>query len=185
MAETPILPAHIEETVRSIAELHVQHYREATLYQRIIDGITAQVGRPGFVGVVTVVIALWTACNLLLPTFHRAPFDPPPFYWLQGCIAATGLYIAVLILTTQRRENLLAEHRAQLTLEISMVSEQKMAKLIQMIEQLRRDNPMIANHLDPEAIAMSVPADPQAMLDAIKETHEELLADEAAESASN
>ncbi len=179
MPETPILPAHIEDTVRSIAELHVQHYRDASLYQRIIDGITAQVGRPGFVGVVTAVIALWAGCNLLLPRLHVVPFDPPPFPWLQGTITTAALYIAILILTTQRRENLLAEHRSQLTLEISMVSEQKMAKLIGMIEQLRRDNPMIANHLDPEAIAMSRPADPQAMLDAIKETHEELLADAA------
>ncbi len=94
-------------------------------------------------------------------------------------VTTAALYIAILILTTQRRENLLAEHRAQLTLEISMVSEQKMAKLIQMIEQLRRDSPLIENRLDPEAIAMSQPADPQAMLDAIKETHQELLADEA------
>ncbi len=179
MADTPILPAHIEDTVRSIAELHVQHYREASLYQRIIDGLTAQVGRPGFVGVVTAVIVLWTGCNLLLPRLHVAAFDPAPFSWLQGMVTTAALYIAILILTTQRRENLLAEHRAQLTLEISMVSEQKTAKLIQMIEQLRRDHPMIENHLDPEAIAMSQPADPQAMLDAIKETHEEMLADEA------
>jgi uncharacterized membrane protein len=110
---------------------------------------------------------------------HVAPFDPAPFSWLQGMITTAALYIAILILTTQRRENLLAEHRAQLTLEISMVNEQKTAKLIQMIEQLRRDNPLIENHLDPEAIAMSQPADPQAMLDAIKETHQEMLADEA------
>jgi hypothetical protein len=38
MADTPILPAHIEDTVRSIAELHVQHYREASLYQRTSTG---------------------------------------------------------------------------------------------------------------------------------------------------
>jgi len=179
MADTPILPAHIEDTVRSIAELHVQHYRETSLYQRIIDGVTAQVGRPAFVGVVTAVIVLWTGCNLVLPLLHVAPFDPAPFSWLQGTITTAALYIAVLILTTQRRENLLAEHRAQLTLELAMVNEQKTAKLIQMLEQLRRDNPMIQNHLDPEAIAMSQPADPQAMLDAIKETHQEMLADEA------
>jgi uncharacterized membrane protein len=179
MADTPILPAHIEDTVRSIAELHVQHYRETSLYQRIIDGLTAQVGRPAFVGVITSVIALWVGCNLLLPQLHALPFDPAPFYWLQGLVTTTALYIAVLILTTQRRENLLAEHRAQLTLEISMVNEQKTAKLIEMIEQLRRDNPMIENHLDPEAIAMSRPADPQAMFEAIRETHQEMLADEA------
>jgi hypothetical protein len=31
--------------IRSIAELHVQHYREVMLCQRVIDGITVQADR--------------------------------------------------------------------------------------------------------------------------------------------
>jgi hypothetical protein len=37
----------------------------------------------------------------------------------------------------------------------------------------RRDNPLIRNRVDQEAEAMAQPADPQSVLDAIKEIHDE------------
>ena len=174
--QTPILPAHIEDTVRSIAELHAEHHRNATLYQKTIDRLTASVGRPSFIGVVTIFIATWVGVNLGLSFSHHKPFDPAPFSWLQGIIAITALYVTVLILTTQRRENQLAEQRTQLTLEIALVSEQKMAKLIEMNVQQRHDNPLLESTYDAQATAMSAPANPEAMLDAIKQSHGEILA---------
>jgi uncharacterized membrane protein len=175
---TPNLPPHIEETVRSIADFHAQHHHEASAPQKIIAGLTRRLGRPEFLGVITAIIAGWISTNFLLSQIHLEPFDPPPFYWLQGIIAVTALYMTVLILTTQRHENELAEHRAKLALQVTIVSEQKIAKLIQLLEQQRRDNPLMQNKVDPEAIAMSQPADPEAILDAIKVMHSEMLADE-------
>ena len=79
----------------------------------------------------------------------------------------------VLILATQRREYQLAQLREQLTLELAILSEQKTAKVIQLLEESRRDNPLIRDRVDQEAEAMAQPADPQSVLDAIKETHAE------------
>ena len=84
-----------------------------------------------------------------------------------------SLYIVVLILATQRREYQLAQLREQLTLELAILSEQKTAKVIQLLEESRRDNPLIRDRVDQEAEAMAQPADPQSVLDAIKETHAE------------
>jgi uncharacterized membrane protein len=89
-----------------------------------------------------------------LPRFHFRAIDSAPFYLMQGAIATTALYMTVLILTAQRRENVLSEHRAQLTLQLAMVNEQKMAKIIQMTECMHRDNPLVENPFDPEALAM-------------------------------
>ncbi len=81
-----------------------------------------------------------------------------------------ALYIAVLILTTQRREDQLASYREQLTLELAILSEQKSAKIIALLEEMRHDSPTLHNRVDEEAAAMAVAADPQAVLDAIKDT---------------
>ena len=43
-----LLPAHIEETIRSIARLHGEHHQNATPLQRAVDRITAVLGRPIF-----------------------------------------------------------------------------------------------------------------------------------------
>ena len=89
-----------------------------------------------------------------------------------------ALYVTVLILTTQRREDQLAGYREQLTLELAILGEQKSAKIIALLEEMRRDSPSLRNRVDEEAAAMAVAADPQAVLDAIKESEEMPLAAE-------
>jgi len=79
--------------------------------------------------------------------------------------------MVVLILATQRREDQLAQHRELLILELAILGEQKAAKVIQLLEESRRDNPLIRDRLDREAETMAQPADPKSVLDAIKETH--------------
>ena len=171
--ETPILPAHIEDTIRSIAQLHAEHHRAATPLQRVVDKMTALVGRPRFIGLLTLLVVLWIGGNGIASLGGYAAFDPPPFAWFDGAVSLGALYIALLILTTQRREDQLAQHREQLTLELAILSEQKTAKVIELLEEMRRDNPNLRNRVDEEAAAMAVPADPQSVLNAIKESHAE------------
>ncbi len=175
-SDGPILPAHIEDTVRAIAELHAEHHRRATPVQRIVVRSVRFIGRPRFVGLMTSFVLAWIVANLILSRFHAA-FDLPPFQTLQDLGELLGMYITVLILINQRRDNELTEHREQLTLELAILGEQKNAKIIQLLEELRRDSPLIEDRDDAEAEALSIPADPQAVLDAIMETHDQMLAD--------
>jgi uncharacterized membrane protein len=164
-----ILPAHIEDTVGRIARLHAEHLRESSALQRAIGATTSFIGRPIFVGGVTAAIGVWIAANLAAAQFGR-PIDPAPFYWLQGGISMLALYATLFILGTQQRDDILASQREQLTLELAILSEQKSAKIIQLLEDLRRDHPDIENRIDAEALTMSFPTDPQVVLDAIKES---------------
>jgi uncharacterized membrane protein len=169
----PNIPDHIQQTIDAIAELHARHLREATRVQRVVEQTVRWVGRPLMIGYLTIAIIGWVAVNLVLNADGRA-FDPPPFQILQDIGEVIAIYITVLILMTTQREKEIGEHREQLTLELAMLSEQKSAKIIQLIEESRRDNPMINDRVDSEAAAFSVPADPQAVLDAIKDSHQEM-----------
>ncbi|WP_158742324.1 DUF1003 domain-containing protein [Acidisphaera sp. L21] len=166
----PILPAHIEDTIAAIAKLHADHRQEAGALQRVVDRSTAWIGRPRFVAGLTICVALWVAGNLAAGAIGTSAWDAPPFAWLQGALGLLALYVTVLILTTQRREDQLAGYREQLTLELAILGEQKSAKIISLLEEMRRDSTTLHNRVDEAAAAMSVPADPQAVLDAIKET---------------
>ncbi len=172
----PILPAHIEDTVQAIARLHAEHHGQATASQRIVERLTARAGRPGFLILLTALMIAWTAGNLIVLAIGHKPWDEPPFSWLQGATGVAALYMTILILATQRREDQLASHREQLTLELGILSEQKAAKIIQLLEELRRDSPDVRNRVDHEALALSSPADPEAVLSAIKDTHDDMLA---------
>lgn len=116
--ETPILPAHVDETVQAIARFHAGHRQEAGTLQRMVERLTAWIGRPQFIAGFTVVIVLWIGANLATIMFGVTPWDEPPFAWLQGGVALVALYVTVLILTTQRRDDQLAGYREQLTLEL-------------------------------------------------------------------
>jgi uncharacterized membrane protein len=113
-APLPLLPAHIEETIRSIARLHARHHQNATPIQRVVDRTTDLLGRPRFMGILTVIAAGWIGLNLLAAALGYRPIDPPPFL----AVSLVSLYIVVLILATQRREYQLAQLREQLTLEL-------------------------------------------------------------------
>jgi uncharacterized membrane protein len=166
------VPAHVDDTVQAIARFHAAHEAEATRVQRVIEGITRCAGRPIFAASCTLFIGGWIALNLLLGAFGLAPLDEPPFVWLQGTVALSALYMTVFILSTQRRADKIAGLRDQLTLELAMLSEQKSAKIIALLEELRRDIPSISNRPDQHAAALSTPADPNAVLDALKENQE-------------
>jgi uncharacterized membrane protein len=168
-----VLPDHIEETIRSIDRLHAEHRRDATPLQRAVDRMTTLLGRPGFIIAVTVIVAFWVGFNLLAAALGYRAIDPPPFSGLAGAVSLASLYMVVLILATQRREDLLAQHREQLILELALLSEQKTAKVIELLEEFRRDSPLIHDRVDRQADSMAQPADPQQMLDAIKEIRAE------------
>ena len=179
MAEPPLLPAHIEDTVQALVQLHAEHQKRATRFQRWVDRLTARAGRPRSLVLVTVVVVAWAAVNLGLILTGRKPLDEPPFFWMQGVVALAALYMTILVLTTQRREDELATRREQLTLQLAILSEQKAAKIISLIEELRQDHPDIRDRRDHVAAAMSAAADPQSVLDAIRDRHEAIDAEDA------
>jgi uncharacterized membrane protein len=166
----PVLPSHIEETIQTIARLNADHYQDATPFQRIVERATALLARPRFVAMLSMAVAGWITLNLFVAAVGLRPVDPPPFAWLASAISLVSLYMVVLILATQRREDELAQHREQLILELAILSEQKTTKVIQLLEESRRDNPLIHNRVDQEAETMAQPADPQSVLDEIKKT---------------
>jgi uncharacterized membrane protein len=53
------------------------------------------------------------------------------------------------------------------------LSEQKTTKVIALLEELRRDSPLVRNRVDEQADIMARPADPQSVNDAINETRSE------------
>ena len=175
------LPPHIEQTVQAIARLHAAHHRRATPLQRLVDQMTAVVARPAFIGAVTIAVLAWMALNLALQRSLGWRIDPEGFPHLQGFGELVAIYITALVLMSQRRKDELSELREQLNLELAIMTEQKVAKLIALNEEMRRDNPQLVDRVDHQAEAMSQPADPEAVLDAFKETHEGMMADPADE----
>ena len=83
-----------------------------------------------------------------------------------------ALLIATGVLVQQSREDKLAEQRSHLTLQINLLTEQKIAKLIELVEELRADLPTIRDRYDAEAEIMQQATDPQVVLDILQDNLE-------------
>lgn len=169
------LPEHVSQHVETIAALHAQAESQVSLYQRTVEAVAAFLGRPLFLYLTQAAVVLWVAVNLALRARGARVYDAPPFSWLQGLVGLGALLLTIVVLITQNRQGKLAERRAQLELQVSLSSEQKIAKLIALVEELRRDLPSVRDRVDPEAEAMSAAADPHAVLEALEEKIEEAL----------
>jgi uncharacterized membrane protein len=171
----PVQPLHIEQTVQAIARLHAAHHRQATTLQKLVDRVTAVFAHPWFIAGVTLAVAAWVVGDVVLRRAFGHGLDRPGLPWLQLAGELLAIYITSLVLMSQRRKDELSELREQLTLELATLIEQKVAKVIDLHEEARRDNPLLADRADPEAAAMASPADPEAVLEAFKETHQTML----------
>jgi uncharacterized membrane protein len=171
-------PDRVEHNTQTIAELHARAEQGVSRHQRHVETLTATLGRPAFLYGLLCLVGLWIGLNLFLPVLHRRPFDPPPFGWLQGLIGAMSLFLTTTVLITQNRLGKTAERRALLDLHVNLLAEQKAAKLIALVEELRRDLPQVLDRRDPQAEAMSVPMDAHAAV----ATLEKQIEDQAGQS---
>ena len=158
----------IESTVQQLAELHEAHRRKATTAQRLANRVTGALGRPGALMIVLVLVIMWMIGNYAATRAGVKALGEPPFPELGLLVTVIALLVALLILTTQRHEQALAEKRSQLTLQIAILSEKKIAKLIGMVDELRRDSPSSSSSPDREAEEMSHSADPIATMERIE-----------------
>ena len=174
MPEMPIdVPPHIAETIQAIALLHEEHHRKSTLAERVVDRATTFVGRPTFLlAMITSAIA-WIIINTVFFLRGQPTLDPPPFAWMGLLLGATALVIAVMILTSQRRADRFADLRERMSLEATLMTEQKTRKIIELLEELRRDSPGVRDRQDIEAEQMAVRADPHEVMAAIEEVTQE------------
>ena len=85
-------------------------------------------------------------------------------------MALSALLMTTLVLITENRQARNAEQRSHLDLQVNVLAEHKIAKLIALVEELRRDLPMVKDRVDKEADAMQEAADPAAMLVALEMT---------------
>jgi uncharacterized membrane protein len=176
VSDAPTLPDHVSESVGDLAALHTQHRQTTGRGERLLRAVTRIVGRPASFAVFLTAVVGWIAFNTAA---HGQPWavDEPPFAYLESLGTLLGVCLTILILITQQRDDALAERRDQLTLELAVISDRKSAKIIELLEELRRDIPSVSNRDDAQASEMAEADDPKDILAAIQTSHDGIPAE--------
>jgi uncharacterized membrane protein len=166
------LSEDVARNIETMAHLQTETDRKAGRIQRAIEKVTASIARPWTLNVILGGVAMWVIVNTLGPSVGLPQVDRPPFPWLQGLVSLSALIVTSMVLTTQSRQGHSASQRGNLELQVNLVAEQKIAKLIALLEELRRDLPSVRDRVDPVANSMAESVDHQAVLTILEETIE-------------
>jgi uncharacterized membrane protein len=168
---------HLSPTARENMELLAEHdQREGAKVsgvQAAIERISGIMGSSSYFVLVVVFILGWVVVNLHGMSAGWRYVDPPPFSWLQGIVSSNALLLTVAVLIRQKRMAQLAERRAHLDLHVNLLTERKVSKILQVVDELRRDLPARRRGHDEETAELALPADTAALLHAIKEQQTE------------
>lgn len=161
--ETPVdpVPEHISHNIDSILAFYRREEQKISDSQRLLETVGGFMGRPFYLASMLSFVALWLLANTLCELLGFHPLDPPPFSWLQGFVSLGALLTTTVVLIAQNREAKLEKQRLELELQVNLLTEQKTTKLIRLLEELRRDLPMVKDRHDPEAAALQEPTNPK------------------------
>ncbi len=162
----------IDLAIQTLTELHDETRRSVPTAQLGIERVTDRLGKPWFAWAVLVFVAAWIVANLAYRSFAQRPFDAPQFPVLELIVSLGSFFIAVLILITQNRQSRVAHRRAEITLQMAVVTEQKVAKIIDLLEQMRRDDPHLPNREDRAAESMARATDVREAAEELKKAQE-------------
>jgi len=171
----------IGRSIEEIANLHIHMESKVDRHQRSIESVMAFLGRPKFLYIILLFVALWMLINISLILSSIHPVDPPPFPWLELIISISALLMTTVVLIAQRRQNRATELRRHLDLQVNVLVEQKVTKLIELVEELRRDLPQVENRHDPEVEALKQHVNPHEVVSSLNQLIKEAAQEEAAQ----
>lgn len=162
----------VGQNIETILAFYTREEQKISRSQRALENISSFLGQPFFLGLILLFVALWLLANIFPLQAGLAVFDPAPFHLLQGVVGLGALLTSTVVLIKQNRLAKLEEQRSHLELQVNLLTEQKATKIINLMEELRRDLPMVKNRDDTEAAVLQQPTDPYAVLAALDEQRE-------------
>jgi uncharacterized membrane protein len=171
--QNPQLADIVERNICTLLEVRRQSERTASWQDRTADSITRFVGSMTFVYFHAVWFAAWILMNTrVLPI---PPFDPYPFGLLTMIVSLEAIFLSTFILVSQNRMQTQAEKRADLDLQINLLSEHEVTRLIKLVDA-------IADHLgvqagrDPEVEELKKDIAPEVVLKEMEAREQEIIA---------
>jgi uncharacterized membrane protein len=148
------MPRSAQDNINKVIRLEEEALKERTLADRISDAIANFVGSIPFVVMHIVWFFIWATVNIGVLGFSWK-FDPYPFALLCMLVSLEGVLLSTFVLIKQNRMSQRADQRAHLDLQVNLLAEKEITKVLQMQRLICRRLGIEQADLDPEAIELS------------------------------
>jgi uncharacterized membrane protein len=159
------LNSALTRNIRALQARREAEEKRAGLRHRISDAVTAFCGSMTFVYVHLAIVAGWIAVNLgLIP--HLVAFDRS-FVMLATAASVEAIFLSTFVLISQNRAAAAANRRADLDLQINLLAEHEVTRLISLTSQIA-ERLGISEAAAPELDELERDVAPEAVLDSLE-----------------
>jgi uncharacterized membrane protein len=160
----------VERNIRALLARHHTEERQAGWQDRLADRITFFTGSMPFVYLHLAIYGLWILANL--PGVPLPHFDPT--YVILAMVASVeAIFLSTFILITQNRIAAQAEKRAELDLQISLLAEHEITRLLKLVTAVAARMGIDAAQ-DPELAELAQDVAPEKVLDIIEADQQQM-----------
>jgi uncharacterized membrane protein len=163
------LASALEQNIEALAKRRQREQSAASSQDRIAALISRFAGTMGFVYVHLAIVIAWVLVNLGWAGVR--PFDPT-FVILATAASVEAIFISTFVLISQNRAAREADRRADLDLQISLLAEHEITRLIQLITAIAH-RLEIAEAGDPELAELKHDIAPDIVLDRMEQSTDE------------
>jgi uncharacterized membrane protein len=157
----------LERNIAAIERRRRQEAASATFQDRMAQAIARFTGSMAFVYVHLILYGFWILANLgFVP---GVPAWDETFVVLAMIASVESIFLSTFILITQNRMAASADERADLDLQISLLTEHELTKVVAMVDAIA-DHLGISHQAQDEVDELKRDVAPEAVLDAISST---------------
>jgi len=165
----PRMARIVERNIDALLKRHKKEEAQKTLEERLADGVTRFTGSMLFVYIHLVLFGVWIFWNVGL--LGLKPFDPS-FVILAMFASVEAIFLSTFVLISQNRMNLQADKRADLDLQVSLLSEHEVTRLITLVTAIAKKMD-IQDAYDPEIDELATDVHPEKVLDTMEKRQKE------------
>jgi uncharacterized membrane protein len=158
---SPRLAGVVERNIKAILARRQLEEREKSLQDKLADRITRFTGSMRFVYLHLAIFGAWIVVNLGWTPLPR--FDPS-FVVLAMVASVEAIFLSTFVLISQNRMQELADKRADLDLQVSLLSEHEVTRLVQLVTEIAK-RLGIEESRDPELKELARDVAPEKVLD--------------------
>jgi uncharacterized membrane protein len=157
----------VDRNIRALIERREQEEQRKGLQERIADKITRFTGSLPFVYLHLALFGSWITINLgWIPGVPR--FDPS-LVILAMAASVEAIFLSTFVLITQNRMAALADKRADLDLQISLLAEHEITRVLTLVRSMA-DRMGIEASRSPELNELARDVAPEKVMDRIEES---------------
>ena len=170
MADDGTLNSALKRNIDALRRRRSEDAGRAALDEKLARAVTRFAGSMRFVYVHAALYGAWIVANLgWIPGV--TPWDPS-FVVLAMIASVEAIFLSTFILITQNRMAAAADRRAELDLQVSLLAEAEITKLVELVSMIA-ERMHVSTAEQQEIEEMKKRVAPEAVLDAIEKTEEE------------